>query len=91
LGKSGTPGFSSPEQLIGQPHRNSDNYGFGRVLVYLFCNWETAWDSLFQPISEAEFQNLNPAQMELKLFEVFTNLTKVFVAINHSLFFLLGG
>jgi len=77
LGKSGTPGFASPEQLIGQPHKKSDNYGFGRVLVYLFCDWNTAWDSLFQPITEAEFQALNPTQLELELFQTFKNLTKV--------------
>ena len=82
LGMSGTPGFSSPEQLIGQPHRKSDNFGLGRVMVYLFCLWDTAWDSLFQPISDLEFQSFYQNQTELDLFSIFTNLTKVKLKIS---------
>ena len=85
LGKSGTPGFSSPEQLIGQPHRKSDNYGFGRVMVYLFCDWNTAWDSLFQPITDAEFKSLSPSPTELELFSIFADLTKVRENINFKI------
>ena len=76
LGMSGTPGFASPEQLIGKPHR-SDNYSFGRVMVYLFCKWDTAWDSLFQPITDTEFKSLSPAPTELELFLIFADLTRV--------------
>ena len=77
LGKCGTPGFASPEQLVGNPHVKSDNYGFGRVMVYLFCRWDTAWDSLFQPITDAEFASLTPSPTEKDLFSIFTDLTKV--------------
>ena len=77
LGKCGTPGCASPEQLVGNPHVKSDNYGFGRVMVYLFCRWNTAWDSLFQPITDAEFSSLNVSQIEKHLFSIFTDLTKV--------------
>ena len=77
LGMCGTPGFASPEQLVGQPHRKSDNFGFGRVMVYLFCLWDTAWDSLFQPITDADFKCFTPTKTENELFSIFTKLTKV--------------
>lgn len=50
LGNCGTNGWASPEQLIGHPHKNSDNYGFGKLLVFIFCEWSTAWDVLFNPV-----------------------------------------
>ena len=45
---SGTPGFASPEQLIGESHRKSDNYSFGKLMVFIFCEWQTAWNVLYE-------------------------------------------
>ena len=53
-GLAGTPGFCSPEQLIGQSHRKSDNYSFGKLMVMIFCDWPTAWNVLYQPVTESE-------------------------------------
>ena len=51
---SGTPGFSSPEQLIGQSHQKSDNFSFGKLMVFIFCNWPTSWNLIYQPVTENE-------------------------------------
>ena len=76
LGKRGTPGFASPEQLVGKPHIKSDNYALGRVMVYLFSEWESAWNMLFQPITDNEIKAFNPKKAE-QLFTIFSELTKV--------------
>ena len=51
---SGTPGFSSPEQLIDQSHQKSDNFSFGKLMVFIFCNWPTSWNLIYQPVTENE-------------------------------------
>jgi len=40
---AGTPGFASPEQLIGLPSKRSDNYSFGMVVIFLFTTWPNVW------------------------------------------------
>ena len=50
IGMAGTPGFASPEQLIGIADGKSDNYSIGRVMVFLFSTWQGAWDISHQPI-----------------------------------------
>jgi len=53
-GLAGTPGFASPEQLVGNSHQNSDNYSFGKLMIMIFCDWPTAWDVLYQPVTDSE-------------------------------------
>ena len=53
-GLAGTPGFASPEQLFGNTHPKSDNYGFGKLMIMIFCDWPTAWDVLYQPVTDSE-------------------------------------
>ena len=54
FGLAGTPGFTSMEQLIGQAHRKSDNYAFGKLMIMIFGNWATSWNLLYQPVTENE-------------------------------------
>jgi len=79
LGKAGTPGFASPEQLIGQVHAKTDNFGFGRTLPFLFCQWNTAWNLLFQPITETEYNNLSAHLKvpESELLSIIRDLTHI--------------
>ena len=50
---AGTPGFASPEQLISaKVGMESDLYSLGRLMVFLFAEWKTAWAILFKPIQE---------------------------------------
>ena len=53
-GLAGTPGFASPEQLIGDSHEKSDNYSFGKLMIMIFCDWPTAWNAMYQPVTDAE-------------------------------------
>ena len=53
-GLAGTPGYASPEQLVGQSHRKSDNFSFGKMMVMIFCDWPTSWNVLYQPVTQAE-------------------------------------
>jgi len=53
-GHAGTPGFTSPEQLVQIGTKKSDNYSLGKLMVMIFTEWNTAWNLLFQPISDAE-------------------------------------
>jgi len=64
---AGTPGFSSPEQLIGPSHPKSDNYSFAKLMVMVFCYWPTAWDLLFRPVTENERNQIqfNPGFMHV--------------------------
>ena len=57
-GNAGTPAFASPEQLIGPGDRKSDNYSFGRLMTMIFAEWQTAWNILFQPVTDAEKPNI---------------------------------
>jgi len=76
-GLAGTPGFASPEQLVGQAHNRSDNYSFGRLMVMIFAEWQPAWNLLFQPITDAERQNINLDPALVDLFYVITRLVQV--------------
>ena len=53
-GLAGTPGFSSPEQLIGNSHRKSDNYAFGKLMIMIFYDWSTAWIVMYQPVKDSD-------------------------------------
>ena len=53
-GLAGTPGFASPEQLVGRPHRKSDNISYGRMMTMIFCDWPTSWNTLYRPVTEIE-------------------------------------
>ena len=48
----GTPGFASPEQFVGFAGQASDNYSLGKVMVFLFSNWETAWRICYLPLHQ---------------------------------------
>ena len=48
----GTPGFASPEQLLGTPHRKSDNYSLAKLTVLILFEWSTAWNLLARPEPE---------------------------------------
>ena len=73
-GLAGTPGFASPEQLVGPSHRKSDNYSFGKLLVMVFCNWPTSWNLLFRPVTENE---RNQMQFNQRFMHVVRELLKV--------------
>ncbi|CBY15530.1 unnamed protein product [Oikopleura dioica] len=45
---SGSPGFSSQEQLIAR-YGHEENYFY-----FLFCDWKTSWSLLYRPIDEKE-------------------------------------
>jgi len=50
-GLAGTPGFASPEQLISdQVGTESDLYSLGRLMVFIFSEWKTAWTILYNPV-----------------------------------------
>ena len=76
-GQAGTPGFTSPEQLIGNGIPKSDNYSLGKLMVMIFTEWNTAWNLLFQPISELERNNLNFGQEWDSMFGVIRGLLNV--------------
>ena len=71
-GNAGTPGFASPEQMVGPGNQKSDNYSFGKMMVLIFSEWQTAWNILFQPITDSEKQNIIP-----NLDPIFTVITKL--------------
>ena len=47
--KAGTPGWAPPEQFLGKPSNKEDHFALGRLLVYMFSSWQTAWPLLFYP------------------------------------------
>mgnify|MGYP000475769535 CR=1 FL=1 len=57
-GLAGTPGFASPEQLIGNSHQKSDNFSFGKLMIMIFCDWPTAWNIIYQPVTQSERRNI---------------------------------
>ena len=74
---AGTPGFASPEQLIGAAHAKSDNYGFGRLMAFIFCSWKGAWNLLFKPVTELDINALSPDTTRDQLFKIIKDLTQV--------------
>ena len=53
---AGTPGFASPEQMIGQVHKKSDLYSFGKLAILVLFEWDTAWSLMAQPKTEPELK-----------------------------------
>ena len=52
-GLAGTPGFASPEQLLSpKVGRESDLYSLGRLMVFLFSEWKSAWTILYSPVED---------------------------------------
>ena len=47
--KAGTSGWAPPEQFLGEPSNKEDHFALGRLLVYMFSSWQTAWPLLFYP------------------------------------------
>lgn len=47
--KAGTPGWAPPEQFLGERSDKEDHFALGRLLVYMFSSWQTAWPLLFYP------------------------------------------
>ena len=47
--KAGTPGWAPPEQFLGISPSKEDHFALGRLLVYMFSSWQTAWPLLFHP------------------------------------------
>jgi len=78
-GRAGTPGFTSPEQLIQNGTQKSDNYSLGKLMVMLFSEWDTAWNILYQPITELDRNNIycNLGNERLKVFSVILGLLNV--------------
>mgnify|MGYP000617317092 CR=1 FL=1 len=78
LGHIGTPGFGSPEQMLGRPSTKSDNYSYGIVMVYLFNNWSIAWDMLYEPLYEPlDEPAYFPPELVSKLLSIVRGLIKV--------------
>ena len=43
--------YQSPEYEYQSPE---DAYSFGRLLVYMFANWDCAWKLIFFPMPQVE-------------------------------------
>ena len=54
---AGTPGFASPEQMIGQVHQKSDLYALGKLAIMILFDWNTAWSLIAQPKTELELRS----------------------------------
>ena len=52
--RAATAGFVSPEQTVGKGCQESDIYSTGKLMVFLFSSWSTAWGVLFQPFDDDE-------------------------------------
>jgi len=56
--------------MIGPGDQKSDNYSFGKMMVMIFAEWQTAWNILFQPITDSEKTNILP-NLDLNLQPIF--------------------
>ena len=75
-GLAGTPGFASPEQLISDKvGTESDLYSLGRLMVFIFGEWKSAWAILYQPVSDISSVNLSVNDQ--RLLNVIQQLLKV--------------
>ena len=53
---AGTPGWASPEQMIGKIHQSSDLYALGKLAIMVLFPWDVAWSILAHPKTESELQ-----------------------------------
>ena len=87
-GMAGTPGFASPEQLISpKVGLESDLYSFGRLMAFLFAEWNFAWAILYSPIenySQIAFSTNHKAVISViqKLLKVNKKIGIIFNIIN---------
>ena len=77
VAKAGTPGFASPEQLIGQADFKSDNYSLGRLMIFIFSTWQGAWNLAYQPIENEVKKKLPVEPIHHDLFLVISNLIQL--------------
>lgn len=70
---AGTPGFSAPEQFMGNPTIKSDNYSFGKTAVLVLFPWRTAWNLLAYAIKDDDVSPINNHPLEA----VISNLLQV--------------
>jgi len=77
VGMAGTPGFASPQQLIGNASETSDNYSIGRTMVFLFSTWQGAWNALYQPIPKDVIQSIQIEPVQHDIFLIISNLIKI--------------
>ena len=75
--RAGTPGFTSPEQLIGKGCPKSDNYSLAKLMVMIFAEWNTAWSLLYKPITELDRNNLKFGDERDSIFYVIRGLLNV--------------
>ena len=57
---AGTPGFAAPEQFLEsyQIDSSADLYSFGRLLVFMTFEWESAFTLLYQPFEKMNLKSL---------------------------------
>ena len=56
---AGTPGFGSPEQMIGRVHPKSDLYALGKLAIIILFEWDVAWSLLAKPKTGFELKAEN--------------------------------
>ena len=78
-GLAGTPGFASPEQLVSDKvGAESDIYSLGRLMVFVFAEWNSAWAILYQPVENISIVHLTPKNLRtVMLLDVIRGLLKV--------------
>ena len=76
-GLRGTPGYASPEQLVSFGVRKSDNYSFGRLMIFIFFDWSSSWTVMYKPVTDADINNLKLPPVFSKLREIIYDLLKV--------------
>ena len=78
-GLAGTPGFASPEQLLSpKVGTESDLYSLGRLMVFIFCEWKSAWTILYKPIGDiSALQLANHPILDQILLLIIQHLLKV--------------
>ena len=82
--RAATPVFGSPEQLGGELHRKTDNYGMGRIIGLGCCEWNTGWGLICDPVDPKEKQKIIAAikkdPFHKCFFEIVEDLVKVNIA-----------
>ena len=53
---AGTPGFGSPEQMIGKVHQKSDLYALGKLAILILFDWNVAWSLIASPKTKSELK-----------------------------------